>query len=400
MTGFINIVKSVINDFSKHLTGSKIREFEKQDALSKSLLQQHLCTANSRRIVVFSVPAVIISIAFAVMTIASMETQSIRESVLSLAGLLCVIVGCGSLAVLVYREFRKKKLNLKKLQKLIFFFWLCFSLALMLISLADISCNVYARRFYLFLTVMTVFPLLGLKQSLLLITPYLLFSIVLGGIFGADFLTQFLTVVFSLSYLLISSLVYTSYCCLFISDRRLNTANERVRQINEKDSLTGVLNKKGLLHRLTDIIDRGADENIAAVFFGIDDFKDYNRTHTDSEGDECLYNICKCVQIVAKPVTDIIARYGGDEFVLIVQNTKEHDLVSFAEQIRRNVERMALPDGNDGIMTVTVGVSSIAGGDFFDYSKLLQEAEENLTLAKNGGKNCVGYMGNVFKVKE
>ena len=103
---------------------------------------------------------------------------------------------------------------------------------------------------------------------------------------------------------------------------------------------------------------------------------------------------------MAKPVTDIIARYGGDEFVLIVQNTKEYDLVSFAEQIRRNVERMALPDGNEGIMTVTVGVSSIAQGDFFDYSKLLQEAEENLTLAKNGGKNCVGYMGNVFKVKE
>ena len=103
MTGFINIVKSVVNDYSKHLTGSKIREFEEQDALSKSLLQQHLCTANSRRIVVFSVPAVIISIAFAVMTIASMETQSIRESVLSLAGLLGVIVGCGSLAVLVYR---------------------------------------------------------------------------------------------------------------------------------------------------------------------------------------------------------------------------------------------------------------------------------------------------------
>ncbi|MDE7280713.1 MAG: hypothetical protein K2N36_03105, partial [Ruminiclostridium sp.] len=166
MTGFLNIVKSVINDYSKHLTGSKIREFEEQDALSKSLLQQHLCTANSRRIVVFSVPAVIVSIAFAAMTIASMSAQSIRESVLSLAGLLGVIVGCGSLAVLVYREFRKKKLNLRKLQKLIFFFWLCFSMALMLISLADISCNVYARRFYLFLTVMTVFPLFGLKQSL------------------------------------------------------------------------------------------------------------------------------------------------------------------------------------------------------------------------------------------
>lgn len=399
MTGFKNIVKSVISDYGKHLSGSKIRELEEQDALSKSLLQQHLCTANSRRTVFFSVPAVIIAIVFSAVTIMSMSVNDIRESVLSLAGLLVIVVGCGSLAVLVYREFRRKKLNLKKLKSLIIFFWLCFSLALMLISLADLSFNVYTRRYYLFLTVMAVFPLLNLKQSLFIMVPYLVFSVTLGAIFGADFLTLFFTVVFSLAYLLISSLVYTSYCCLFISDRKLNTANERCRQINEKDSLTGVLNKKGLLHRLTDIIDRGADGNIAAVFFGVDNFKEYNRTHTDSEGDECLYNICKCVQIVAKPVTDIMARYSGDEFVLIVENTKEYDLVAFAEQIRKNVERMALPDGNDGIMTATVGVSSIADGDFFDYSKLLKEAEDNLALAKKSGKNCVGYMGNVFKVK-
>ncbi len=399
MTGFKNIVKSVISDYGKHLSGSKIRELEEQDALSKSLLQQHLCTANSRRTVFFSVPAVIIAIVFSAVTIMSMSVNDIRESVLSLAGLLVIVVGCGSLAVLVYREFRRKKLNLKKLKSLIIFFWLCFSLALMLISLADLSFNVYTRRYYLFLTVMAVFPLLNLKQSLFIMVPYLVFSVTLGAIFGADFLTLFFTVVFSLAYLLISSLVYTSYCCLFISDRKLNTANERCRQINEKDSLTGVFNKKGLLHRLTDIIDRGADRNIAAVFFGVDNFKEYNRTHTDSEGDECLYNICKCVQIVAKPVTDIMARYSGDEFVLIVENTKEYDLVAFAEQIRKNVERMALPDGNDGIMTATVGVSSIADGDFFDYSRLLKEAEDNLALAKKSGKNCVGYMGNVFKVK-
>ena len=399
MTGFKNIVKSVISDYGKHLSGSKIRELEEQDALSKSLLQQHLCTANSRRTVFFSVPAVIIAIVFSAVTIMSMSVNDIRESVLSLAGLLVIVVGCGSLAVLVYREFRRKKLNLKKLKSLIIFFWLCFSLALMLISLADLSFNVYTRRYYLFLTVMAVFPLLNLKQSLFIMVPYLVFSVTLGAIFGADFLTLFFTVAFSLAYLLISSLVYTSYCCLFISDRKLNTANERCRQINEKDSLTGVLNKKGLLHRLTDIIDRGADGNIAAVFFGVDNFKEYNRTHTDSEGDECLYNICKCVQIVAKPVTDIMARYSGDEFVLIVENTKEYDLVAFAEQIRKNVERMALPDGNDGIMTATVGVSSIADGDFFDYSRLLKEAEDNLALAKKSGKNCVGYMGNVFKVK-
>lgn len=399
MSAFINILKSVISDYGKHLTGEKIHEFENEDIYSKNLLKQHLCTANSRRIIVFAVPEVIISVVLAFVTIFSMSVKDIRESILALSGLLVIILGCGSLAVLVYREYKKKNPNLKRTEKMIFLFWLCFSFSLLLITISDFSYNVYARRFYLFLVIMTVFPLLDLKKSVFVIMPYLTFTLIFGGINGADFLTLFLTAAFSLAYLLISSLVYTAYCCLFISDRKLNIANERCRQVNEKDSLTGVLNKKGLLHRLNDIIDRGADKNIAAVFFGIDNFKDYNRNHTDSESDECLYNICKCVQIMSKPVTSILARYGGDEFVLIVQNTKEHDLISFAEQIRKNVERMALPDGAEGIMTITVGVSSIAEGDFSDYSKLLKEAEDNLLLAKKGGKNCVGYMGTVFKVK-
>lgn len=400
MTSLIRIIKEVVEDYSRHVSGSRVREYQAEDALSKNILKQELCSTNSGRIVFFALPAVIISVVFAIITIANMSKGDLKQSVLCLSGLLVIIFGCGCLSVLVYREYIRKKNDVKKLQRLIPVFWIVFSLGLLLTTVADFSIGVFAGRYYLFLVVMTVVPLFDLKRSALVIAPYLIMTLIFGIIFGADFITLFLAVVFSLAYLVISSLVYSSHCCLVISGRQLNTANERCRQMDGKDSLTGLLNKKGLTGRLMEIIDRGADKNIAAVFFGIDNFREYNRRHNDTEGDRCLYNICNCVRITAKSKTDIVSRYGGDEFVLILQNTNEYDLIYFAEQLRRSVERMALPfDKEGGIVTVSVGVSAIVEGDFNDYSGLLRDAEESLSLAKSGGKNCVGYMGNVFKAK-
>ena len=400
MTSLIKIIKSVLEEYSGHVSGSKVREYQAEDPLSKNILKQELCRVNSGRIVFFAVPAVILSVIFAIVTIMGMSKGVLRESIFCLSGLLVIIFGCGCTSVLVFRENGSRKTDSKKLQRLIFGFWTVFSLGLMLITAADFSIGVFSWRFYLFLVLMTVIPLFDLKKSVAVITPYLILILVFGIIFGADMMTLFLAVAFSLAYVVISALVYSSHCCLVISGRKLNTANERCRQLDEKDSLTGLLNKKGLTRRLMDIIDHGADKNIAAVFFDIDNFREYNHSHTDAEGDQCLYNICNCVRITAKSKTDIVSRYGGDEFVLILQDTNEYDLIYFAEQLRRSVERMALPFDKEGrLVTVSVGVSSIAEGEFNDYSGLLKDAEDSLSLAKNGGRNCVGYMGNVFRAQ-
>ncbi|MCM1298781.1 MAG: GGDEF domain-containing protein [Firmicutes bacterium] len=396
MSELLKIIGSVIADFAEHLTGAKIKEFESEDPLSKNLLANHLCSANSKRIVCFIIPAVIVSVILAVMDITKLESD-LRLSLMSLISLGAIAVGCGFISVVIYREYRKRKPDLKKLNRYVFLFWAVFSAAVLLMTVSDFSVNVFPYRFYFYLIIMTIFPLLNFKQSVWIILPFLALIIVFGVIFRGDGFVLFLAASFSLAYLIVSSLVYNSYCRLFISGRQLDTANERCRQINEKDSLTGLLNKKGLIRRLMDIIDRGTDKNIAAIFCGIDNFKHYNHTHTDTESDECLYNICNCVRIIAKSKTDIISRYGGDEFVIILQNISEYDLIYFAEQVRKNVETMALPIDESSNITLSVGVSQIVEGDFSDYSRLLKDAESSLSLAKNGGRNCVAYMGNVFK---
>ena len=397
MIELLKIFSGVISDYKLHLTGAKIKEFESEDPLSKKLLEQNLCLVNSKRAIFLSLPLVLLSVIFAVVSAVQMDQDSLGSSILSLIGLLVIAMGCSVLAVLIYRICKYKKSNIKKLQKFVMLFWVTFSVGMLLLTVADLSLNAFSQRFYLYLIVMTVFPLIDLKRSLIIIIPFFAVTELLGIIFGASALVLVLALVFSLAYLMISSLVYSSYCCLYISDRMLNTANERCRQINEIDGLTGALNKKGLIKRLMDIIDRGVEKNIAAIFFDIDDFRRYNHIYTDKESDDCLHNICNCVRIIAKSKTDIISRYGGDEFVIIVQNITEYDLVFFAEQIRKSVETMALPFENDKKVTISVGVSAIVEDDFKDYSSLLRDAENGLVLAKKGGKNCVGYMGNVFK---
>lgn len=399
MSKNLNLLGSVVSDFASHLSGAKIRELESEDPLSKNLLRQRLCEVNCGRTVFFAVPAVIISVVFAIFIVVNMKADALTGTLFSLAGLLLTIVGCGSSGLMIYRECEKRKINSVKAEKLILAFWGIFSAAAFLLTVSDFTVNVFVFRFCLYLIVMTVFPLFEPKRSLCFIIPYLAAEVAAGIVFGAEICIYIIAAAFAFAYLIISSVVYSSYCCLFLGNRQLDTANERCRQINEKDGLTGLLNKKGLIRRLTDIIDSGQDNNIAAIFFDIDDFRSYNRIYTDAESDECLYNICNCVRIVAKPKTNIISRYGGDEFVIILQDITEYELIYFAEQIRKSVERMALPFKEGKIVTVSIGVSSIVEGGFEDYSKLLKEAEDSLALAKSGGRNCVGYMGNVFRAE-
>lgn len=399
MKELFKIIRSVISDYGKHISGSKIREFEAEDPLSEKLLQQKLCSENCKRIFFFAVPLAIASMIAAVLTIININKYVLAEAILSFIGLVVMIFGCSFVALMLFNEYKRKKSKEAKLKKLTLAFWAVFSLGLLLLCIADFSLNSFSYRFCLYIVVLIVIPLFDLKKSLLFILPFFAATIVLGIIFHANIELLLLAAVFSFAYVTVSSLVYSSYCCLYISDRQLNIANERCRQINEKDSLTGLLNKKGLIRRLMDIIDRGADKNIAAIFFDIDDFRRYNHIYTDTQSDECLYNICNCVRIIAKPKTDIISRYSGDEFVIIVQNISEYDLVSFAEQIRKSVEIMGLPFENEKTVTISVGISSIIEDDFTDYSKMFTEAEDNLAIAKKGGKNCVGYMGNVFKAR-
>ena len=178
--------KSVISDYTKHLSGEKIREFEAEDPLSKNFLRQRLCEVNSKRVVFFAIAAAIVSVFFSVLIILNISMSTIRESVFSLIGLFLTATGCLCCAVVIYRELNKKRTDIQRSERFVFVYWILFSLGSLLISAADFSVNVFAYRFCLYLAIMTVFPLFEIKRALLLIIPYLAVVLALGMVFGAS----------------------------------------------------------------------------------------------------------------------------------------------------------------------------------------------------------------------
>ena len=107
--------------------------------------------------------------------------------------------------------------------------------------------------------------------------------------------------------------------------------------------------------------------------------------------------MCNCIRIISKAKSNIISRFGGDEFVVVMEDVEEIELVAFAEQLRSSVEILGLPFEDGKVVTITVGVSELHSNEVADYSQLFKEAEDNLQIAKNAGKNCVGYGGRAFR---
>lgn len=108
MSRNLNSFKSVISDYAEHISGAKIKELQAEDPLSKNLLRQRLCEVNSKRTVFFAVPAAVISVIFAVVTVVNTEENDLLKTIFSLAGLLLTAVGCGCAAMAVYREYEKE----------------------------------------------------------------------------------------------------------------------------------------------------------------------------------------------------------------------------------------------------------------------------------------------------
>jgi diguanylate cyclase (GGDEF)-like protein len=157
-----------------------------------------------------------------------------------------------------------------------------------------------------------------------------------------------------------------------------------------KDPLTGVYNRsvmETLMRREVGLAQRhGAP--LSLMFLDIDNFKNINDSIGHAVGDEIIKAFADCVQRCIR-TTDILARYGGDEFVLLLNNTPAEGALLLAERIRKSVEETGLLQvhGHKLRITTSIGMAALAAGDSFET--LCARADDNLYQAKQSGRNCV-----------
>lgn len=172
------------------------------------------------------------------------------------------------------------------------------------------------------------------------------------------------------------------------SARAIAAANERLTRWALRDPLTDVLNRRGLqrvLGRETAARERGQGP-LVALLVDCDDFKRVNDEFGLAAGDRALAAVARALQGAVRG-GDTVARVGGDEFLVLLPQTRTWEAVEVAERIRERVrEHAVLPDG--GHLSVSIGVRRL-DETASTFSEVLEATQSGLSLSKAGGKDRV-----------
>lgn len=171
----------------------------------------------------------------------------------------------------------------------------------------------------------------------------------------------------------------------------LAQALEQIRQLATHDDLTGLLNRRAMLDRMQleqrRSLRSGSPLLIAQL--DIDHFKAVNDTHGHAAGDLVLQRFADTVRRNVRD-TDVLARWGGEEFVLLLCDTPAADAVALMERLRQAVQAMQVPVAQGGepiTVTVSIGLARHTPAD--PLAGTLERADQALYAAKAGGRNRV-----------
>ncbi|WP_163559955.1 GGDEF domain-containing protein [Halomonas sp. NO4] len=165
---------------------------------------------------------------------------------------------------------------------------------------------------------------------------------------------------------------------------------ERLRHMATTDELTGIANRRHFFELASRELSRALRERtpLAICMVDIDHFKQLNDRHGHATGDRVLAAVAACCQSVLRD-TDIIGRYGGEEFVLALPNAELHTAASIGERLREKVTNLTVPTVDDlGQLSVTVGISRLEATEVQLEASLLR-ADQALYAGKARGRNCV-----------
>jgi diguanylate cyclase (GGDEF)-like protein len=172
-------------------------------------------------------------------------------------------------------------------------------------------------------------------------------------------------------------------------------------QATRQDALTGLGNRRHLDDTLENAVrmSRRTGAPLALLMIDVDQFKTYNDHYGHPAGDACLRAIAGALRGGLVRREDAVSRYGGEEFTVILANTREAEAVSVADRLRLAVRALNLPHAGrtEGIVTISLGVAVMLGGEasvaIADATNLVEAADHALYRAKEAGRDRVESFG-------
>ena len=168
--------------------------------------------------------------------------------------------------------------------------------------------------------------------------------------------------------------------------------HETIYKMTIVDGLTGVNNKRYLLETMEREIPRARrhERPLTLVMFDIDHFKHINDTYGHLAGDYVLKEMAQLVKNRLRP-DDVLGRYGGEEFAVLLANTFSGEADHLAELVRSMIQHLAIADfdATPFNITVSIGVATHDGRMFDCPDELVAASDRGLYNAKHDGRNCV-----------
>ena len=171
-------------------------------------------------------------------------------------------------------------------------------------------------------------------------------------------------------------------------------SNRELKRLSSMDGLTGLANRRQFDATLEQEWQRAVRSELplSLLFADIDYFKRYNDSYGHQAGDDCLKKVADSLQKTVHRPSDLVSRYGGEEFVIILPDTTSEGAIAVAEKMLKHITDLQIPHENSDSadhVTLSIGVATLCPEEGSSPDELIEAADRVLYKAKDNGRNCI-----------
>lgn len=178
------------------------------------------------------------------------------------------------------------------------------------------------------------------------------------------------------------------------TEEKLLALQKELEALSFKDGLTHIANRRQFDASLQLEWEsaRSSGTSLSVLLFDIDFFKQYNDLYGHVQGDSCLVDIARTLALALDSPRDLVARFGGEEFIVLLPQTDTSVALKVAERCQRLIRKQAIVHAaspHDQRLTVSIGVGTVTPGEHLKPASFIEAVDRQLYAAKKNGRNRI-----------